>query len=293
MGKVENENYYQVSGWMINELKLKGNELLIYAIIYGFTQTCNCFSGGLSYLEEFIGATKPTVLLALRKLTEKGFLIKEKVVTDKGICCVYKTVKNFNLVKNLYQGSKESLPGVVKILDQGSKESLPNNNIYNNSDNNKYTNKESEQTHKNSSTETRNDKSSKKLNTFKNEDYSKVYETYFSNCEALYKQGRIQNKKPVLPDYGFLKKKIKKAFETYGVDAVISAVKESINHKWLIEEKGYAFTCIFGPVELPNLINKTYNNFDKQQNPGNSSYKQVYTDEEYRAWSDDPADIPF
>ena len=132
MGKIENENYYQVSGWMINELNLKGNELLIYAIIYGFTQSCNCFSGGLSYLEDFIGATKPTVILALKKLTEKGLLQKEKITTDKGICCVYKAVKNFN------QGSKESLPMEVKNLYQGGKKTLPNNNIYNNTDNNNY-----------------------------------------------------------------------------------------------------------------------------------------------------------
>ena len=35
---VKNENYLVIQGWMIAELKLKGNELLIYAIIYGFSQ---------------------------------------------------------------------------------------------------------------------------------------------------------------------------------------------------------------------------------------------------------------
>ena len=35
---VKNENYLVIQGWMITELKLKGNELLIYAIIYGFSQ---------------------------------------------------------------------------------------------------------------------------------------------------------------------------------------------------------------------------------------------------------------
>lgn len=35
---VKNENYLVIQGWMITELKLKGNELLIYAIIYGFSR---------------------------------------------------------------------------------------------------------------------------------------------------------------------------------------------------------------------------------------------------------------
>ena len=39
--KIKNENYVLIQGWMINELKLKGNELLIYALIYGFSQAEN------------------------------------------------------------------------------------------------------------------------------------------------------------------------------------------------------------------------------------------------------------
>ena len=141
MSKVKNENYYQVSGWMLNELQLKGNELLVYAIIYGFTQSNNCYSGGLSYLEDFTGATKPTVIQVIKNLCVKGLLIKESFTTDKGICNTYKAVKNFDLVKNFNQDGKEILPGVVKNFNQDGKEILPNNNIYNNtSDNNIHNN---------------------------------------------------------------------------------------------------------------------------------------------------------
>lgn len=35
--KVKPENFYVVQGWMISELKLKGNELNVYAIIFGFS----------------------------------------------------------------------------------------------------------------------------------------------------------------------------------------------------------------------------------------------------------------
>ena len=31
-----NNQFYIIQGWMVNELKLKGNELICYAVIYGF-----------------------------------------------------------------------------------------------------------------------------------------------------------------------------------------------------------------------------------------------------------------
>ena len=36
--KIQDNNYFQISGWMLNRLKLKGTDLQIYAIIYGFSQ---------------------------------------------------------------------------------------------------------------------------------------------------------------------------------------------------------------------------------------------------------------
>ena len=35
---MDNENYILITGWMVNELKLKGSELFVYALIYGFSQ---------------------------------------------------------------------------------------------------------------------------------------------------------------------------------------------------------------------------------------------------------------
>ena len=36
MNSVRDENHIVIQGFMINELNLKGTELLVYAIIYGF-----------------------------------------------------------------------------------------------------------------------------------------------------------------------------------------------------------------------------------------------------------------
>jgi len=34
---MKNENYITVLGWMVNELQLSGNEMVLYALIYGFS----------------------------------------------------------------------------------------------------------------------------------------------------------------------------------------------------------------------------------------------------------------
>ena len=66
---IKNENYIVIQGWMINELQLKGNDLLIYAIIYGFSQTEGTkFTGSLRYLMSCTGATKPTVIKSIKLL---------------------------------------------------------------------------------------------------------------------------------------------------------------------------------------------------------------------------------
>ena len=50
---VKPDNYILVYGWMVTELGLKGNELFLYAIIYGFSQDGETeFSGSLRYMQE-------------------------------------------------------------------------------------------------------------------------------------------------------------------------------------------------------------------------------------------------
>ena len=68
--KVINENYIVIQGWMINELKLKGNELMVYAIIYGFSQLeSQKFTGSLQYLADWTNSTKQGVQKSLKKLS--------------------------------------------------------------------------------------------------------------------------------------------------------------------------------------------------------------------------------
>lgn len=124
--KIQDNNYFQISGWMLNRLKLKGTDLQIYAIIYGFSQDCESeFTGSLQYLCDFTGTSRTTVIKALKSLVEKEFIIKTENNINGVIFNRYKA--NLQVVKKLYGGSKETLQG-------GSKETLHNNKYINNKD---------------------------------------------------------------------------------------------------------------------------------------------------------------
>lgn len=125
-------NYINIQGWMCSKLKLSGNELLIYALIYGFSQDgVSEFRGSRSYICKWFNISLPTVDKALNSLVEKNLITKREEIVNN--------VK-YNCYKVILQSSKESLQGVVKNLYRGGKESLHNNtnnnNNYNNTRNN-------------------------------------------------------------------------------------------------------------------------------------------------------------
>jgi hypothetical protein len=125
-------NYIQIEGWMITRLGLKGNDLLIYAIIYGFSQDGeSVFSGSSKYIMKALQISQPTVLKSLKILTEKGFIIKESKVVKSIILNDYKV--SLVVLKNFKWGTKESLVG-------GTKDSLV---LYTNKDNTKDNTKKS------------------------------------------------------------------------------------------------------------------------------------------------------
>ena len=147
MAKIlKDDNYYQVSGWMVKRLGLKGTELQLYAIIYGFSQDGESkFTGSLQYLCDFTLSSKPTVIKALKGLVDKGYIIKAEKVVNGIKFNEYSA--DLLVVKKLNSGGKETLPEVVKKLNSGGKETLPNNKVYNKDlNNNNINNKEQSET---------------------------------------------------------------------------------------------------------------------------------------------------
>ena len=87
MGKIQsikNENFYTVLGWMLNILELRGNELIIFAIIYSFSQDGESeFTGSLNYLQQFSNIkAQNTVMATLKSLTDKNYIIKRPYIKN-------------------------------------------------------------------------------------------------------------------------------------------------------------------------------------------------------------------
>lgn len=121
---VRNENYINIQGWMSTKLKLSGNELLIYAIIYGFSQIeGHKFTGSLQYLADWTNSSKQTCINNLKILIEKDLLIKtEKEINGLKFC---EYAVNFNTIKKILIPIKKSL---INNIDNN----IDNTNIINN-----------------------------------------------------------------------------------------------------------------------------------------------------------------
>ena len=123
MKQVRDENYFVVFGWM-RALGLKGLQLELYAIIYGFSQdSAGAFYGTLSYLEELTGFNRRTIIDNLNEMAEKGLIVKEQETIS-------------NMIRNRYictprRGGEENARGVVKNLHGGGEFFSPNNKEYN------------------------------------------------------------------------------------------------------------------------------------------------------------------
>lgn len=78
---IDNNSWYTVCGWMINELDLKGTELVVYARIYSYThgEKNQSFYGSAKHLAEWANSTTRSVQSAIKSLSERGLLRITKV----------------------------------------------------------------------------------------------------------------------------------------------------------------------------------------------------------------------
>ena len=126
---IKEENYIVIQGWMRAEMGLSGAALMVYAVIYGFSQTGNCYySGSIDYLAEWAGVKRRQVISILKDLTESGYLEKNEVGYNR---FRYRTDRE--MVKNARREwcKNDTIDG-AKMTPDGAK-SAPNNiDIYNN-----------------------------------------------------------------------------------------------------------------------------------------------------------------
>ena len=127
---MQDGGFLVIQKWMLTDLNLKSTELMVYAIIYGFSQDSQgeCWAS-LDYFQLWTGASRSSIIRSINSLEEKGLIERRRregttsalKVTDGGV--------------NLKRGGVNLKRGGVKMTP---------NNITNNKTNNKEINKESD-----------------------------------------------------------------------------------------------------------------------------------------------------
>lgn len=118
--------YVNIQSFMVNELHLSGNALIIYAVIYGFSQDGESwFTGSRSYLAAWCQASKSTVSRNLETLCADG-LIERRERTESGVLLVdYRAVRG---AQN-GQGCTQNGQGGVPKMGMGGVPKMSTHNI--------------------------------------------------------------------------------------------------------------------------------------------------------------------
>lgn len=137
--ELKDKNFICIPSFMRKEHDLKGNDMIIASIIYGFSQDRKTrFTGSLQYLQEWTGLTKHAVIDVLKKLIEKKIIVKNEEYINKVKFCSYSY--NFTSGEETTPVVKNDNKKWCKNFTGGGEETTPNNIDIDNKDNNILTN---------------------------------------------------------------------------------------------------------------------------------------------------------
>ena len=90
---MENNRFIVVMGWMMTSLGLSGNDLLCYALIYGYSQDRQgAYFGSLSHTAETLNISRRAAVDVLERLVTRGVIKRKHVVMDGVQRCMYTAV---------------------------------------------------------------------------------------------------------------------------------------------------------------------------------------------------------
>lgn len=232
--RIKDNNYIVIQAFMVKQLELKGNELLVYALIYGYSQTEeNRYTGSLQYIAEWLNSSKQTVINTLKSLLEKGLIQKYEYLKN-GVKYVEYYASDLNSGQNFLLGYSNNLNG-------GSQNFLPNN-INNNNISNNIERKETI--------------NSKEKNLSEAQEIQKIIDDNFKYNNELYETYNEFNK---------MRNKSKKASNTpYANKQIINKLNKMTNDD---NEKIEIInqSIINGWVGIFPLKKNKYNNYNQQQ----------------------------
>lgn len=87
---MKDKDFIFIPGWAVNRLNLKGNELLVYSMIYSYSRDgIQWYQAPAEYLATCIGASESTVKDVLKRLTDRGLLTKKEAKYKGSVNRVY------------------------------------------------------------------------------------------------------------------------------------------------------------------------------------------------------------
>lgn len=141
---ISDGTYITIQGWMRTDLKLSGNELIVYAIIYGFSQNKQGeFTGSAQYLADWTGCSRRHIMRILNKLVEEKTISKTETVLNNNEKRVsYQAERGHDKmsqgVSNCHRGYDKLSHGGVTKCPRGYDKMSHNININNNTNNNNH-----------------------------------------------------------------------------------------------------------------------------------------------------------
>lgn len=109
--EVKSDSYVNIQAFMVNELHLSGNALIIYAVIYGFSQDGDSwFTGSRSYLAAWCQVSKSTVSRNLDTLCADGLIERREHVKAGVLLVDYRAVRGTQNAQGCTQNEQGGVP---------------------------------------------------------------------------------------------------------------------------------------------------------------------------------------
>ena len=280
--------------------ELTANAKLLYGEISALTHKEGYCYASNNYFAELYSVTPQAISKWVKLLEDKGYVkivyLYNGLETKERRIYMQETVSQepkkevsteIKVSTNDEEGINKGLKGYQqKVKDNNTQESIQANNTNSSPQPSESSFKPFEPQEENSNSHSvsnadynkKNKKTKKETVSFKQEEYTQVFNAYFENCKTLFQQGKITVEEPVIP-VTHIKKIIKLRFLDYGVDKVLQAVKDSVNNFWLVTKTNYSITALFSEKVIADIINGTCNSgFNKPAYQKTSSQRQ---------WSDE------
>ena len=112
------EQFVKLHTWMATDLHLTGNELIVFAVIHGYTVSCGSYKGGMEMLGKWCGVSRQHAYRHLQPLIEKGLVKQTQGSGGRNTAVYISTVK-----PSQYGTDEENQKGRLTVPNRDGKPS--------------------------------------------------------------------------------------------------------------------------------------------------------------------------